>query len=584
MNPHFLKKAKASWLNMALATGSIFDMGTAQAYYRTREAYQTKAQQYMSQAVAGTQIRMDRFVRTFSIDLLNTRAISADREITLIRSQQVRELVIIDQAVPQKQLFFSQAQPGRDIVELNSIEGLSGLLDILAQYQHLDAVHLVSHASPGTLQLGDEQISATELKAHPEAFAVINQAIKPSGDFLFYGCELGKEEAGDDFLEIMQQHTHADLAASDDLTGNTDLEGDWELEISRGDIEATPIGNSPALRDFTEVLQWSGTVDFETGGNFTDTGNYSGGSSSDVSYTVGGVYSMTVDAYGVGIGTWAYAGTQLSTGNGVSKVAISFTSGESFDFDGIYIYSTPSDNFTLRSSNPSDIQTFSAGPAGSNVVSVSSGFTGITKLYIEVDDNSGYFSLDNIVLSNLVGTPAPITLMDFQAQRQGEAITLNWATASEQNNQGFEIQQSLDGETFEKIGFVEGAGNASEERKYEFGLLNREAAYYRFKQIDLDGQYSYSSTRFIAAWEPDQEPLIYPNPVNGEVFIDHIGDGETLVVDIFDLQGRQLSIHQGNKLEIERQLTQQFETLAKGTYVVHLRTLNQTFTQKVVTE
>lgn len=191
--------------------------------------------------------------------------------------------------------------------------------------------------------------------------------------------------------------------------------------------------------------------------------------------------------------------------------------------------------------------------------------------------NDFLFSID-------IDGPLPITLADFQAERLGEAIKLTWSTAIEQNNKGFEIEQSLDRESFEQIGFVEGAGNSSDEQKYEYTFQNPEAVYYRFKQIDLDGQYAYSPTRFIASWEPVKDPFIYPNPIAREVFIDNLAADQTLLVDIFDLQGRRISIHEGRKLEVEQQLSEKFEGLTKGIYFVHIRTLSKSLVQQVIKE
>ncbi|RRN77425.1 DUF4347 domain-containing protein, partial [Pseudoxanthomonas sp. SGD-10] len=112
--------------------------------------------------------------------------------------------------------------------------------------------------------LGNTIIDSKTLKNHTAFAQVINQSVKAGGDFLLYGCELGKGETGDQFLEIIKSNTHADVAASNNLTGNTAFNGDWDLEIQKGDIEAQPLANSIAMKDFTEVLQLSGTKTFES--------------------------------------------------------------------------------------------------------------------------------------------------------------------------------------------------------------------------------------------------------------------------------------------------------------------------------
>ena len=193
--------------------------------------------------------------------------------------------------------------------------------------------------------------------------------------------------------------------------------------------------------------------------------------------------------------------------------------------------------------------------------------------------NSFVMVLFDVDVSNI--SPLPITLLGFQARRMGENIKVDWSTANEQNNQGFEIEQSVDGETFAQVGFVEGVGNSSEQQDYTFSFRNTGATYIRFKQLDLDGQFSYSPTRFIAAWESEQEPLLFPNPFANWVSIGNIPDDTRLVVDVVDLQGRQLTILRGNKLEVEEQLSQVMENYPTGMYMIHLRTPDRSFIRKL---
>lgn len=591
MQPDFFKKANSSLLNMALATSSLLGAGTAYAYSRTREHFQGGAPQYVSQFMRGTQFRPSRFVQPFSFK--NTAAPSAitDRDLRMVRGHQVRELVIIDHAVPQKHLFYSQARPGIEIVEVESTEsGLAGLQEILGRYHGLDAVHLFSHATAGALQLGNDRVTTEELKADPEFFAVINQAIRPSGDFLLYGCELGKGEAGAEFLEIIRQHTHADLAASDDLTGSSELDGDWDLEITVGNIEATPIGNSPALKDFTEILQLT-TFSFNA---TTNTNPFLG-----TTPMWPGTYetSRTLNGFTFYIGTGYTVGGSRSVGMNGASQSVSITAPFDFTIESIninYLYEYGGTPGTLNISHGGGAIPSGDG-TGLKTVADAAGatdwsFTAGTMVTLQsvFDGGSGFvasvcnFRINEIVLS---GSPAlPVEVSHFEARRMGESINLNWATTSEQNNQGFEIQQSVDGETFEQIGFVAGAGNSSGEQDYSFSLWHQGAAYYRFRQIDMDGQFSYSQTRYIEAWVPDREPRVYPNPIGREVFIENLEENVTLVVDIFDLHGRQLAILPGSKQEVEQQLSERFAALSQGIYLLQLRTPDRVFTQKVIKE
>lgn len=85
----------------------------------------------------------------------------------------------------------------------------------------------------------------------------------------------------------------------------------------------------------------------------------------------------------------------------------------------------------------------------------------------------------------------PVRLISFTGQQQGNTVLLNWKTAGEENNAGFEIERSADVRKFEIIGFVDGSGDANEVRKYDFTDPNPFAtSYYRLKQIDREADRS----------------------------------------------------------------------------------------------
>ena len=88
----------------------------------------------------------------------------------------------------------------------------------------------------------------------------------------------------------------------------------------------------------------------------------------------------------------------------------------------------------------------------------------------------------------------PVELTKFTAQQIGESITLNWETATELDNDYFAIERSVDGENFESIAQILGAGTSIVPQYYEFVDKNPTAAtlYYRLKQVDLDGKFAYS--------------------------------------------------------------------------------------------
>ena len=140
-----------------------------------------------------------------------------------------------------------------------------------------------------------------------------------------------------------------------------------------------------------------------------------------------------------------------------------------------------------------------------------------------VTRGTGYgFSLYEFQVYGSFTGPLPVELTAFRATAAGSGVALDWATASEKNNQGFEVQRSADGEAFTKLAWVAGAGSSTVPRSYHC----RDAAplspvsYYRLKQVDTDGKAIYSpvaTVRIAAA--AATSIAAYPNPTTGQATV-----------------------------------------------------------------
>ncbi|RZJ94434.1 MAG: T9SS type A sorting domain-containing protein, partial [Hymenobacter sp.] len=117
--------------------------------------------------------------------------------------------------------------------------------------------------------------------------------------------------------------------------------------------------------------------------------------------------------------------------------------------------------------------------------------------------------------------PLPVTLVSFLAVRNGATAQLTWVTASEKNNQGFEVQVSADGATFRTLAFVASqASNSTQKLAYTYADIEAGKTgvrYYRLHQIDLNGSDSYSPVRVVGfeGGTLATEVNVYPNPVAG---------------------------------------------------------------------
>lgn len=144
-------------------------------------------------------------------------------------------------------------------------------------------------------------------------------------------------------------------------------------------------------------------------------------------------------------------------------------------------------------------------------------------------------------------SPLPVKLISLSAKVAANDVVVSWTTASEMDNKGFEVERSVDGRSFEKVGeFVEGAGNSNVSIDYSltdeqaFAATKSQVLYYRLKQMDFDGTETYSNTIKVAKEGDNVNALsAYPNPFtsNYNVSFDAKQEG-TVTIEMVDLQGK----------------------------------------------
>lgn len=145
------------------------------------------------------------------------------------------------------------------------------------------------------------------------------------------------------------------------------------------------------------------------------------------------------------------------------------------------------------------------------------------------------------------GTTLPVSWLSFTAQASGNSAVLNWSTASEVNNAGFDIERSADGKTFEKVGFAAGKGNVFTTSTYQYidaDVFNKQSVwYYRIKQTDADGTSSYTNVVKVAKSDVSGNIItVSPNPFKVDLGLT-IDSKQTQTVQIVvtDMQGREIS-------------------------------------------
>ena len=161
-------------------------------------------------------------------------------------------LIVVDAAVPELEQLIAGLNNSNILLLDRNKDGVAQITTALAASQGtINALHIISHGSDGSISLGNTALNAASLGQYSDTLTQWNRHFSPSGDILVYGCEVGRSEQGQDFLTQLSQLTGADVAASNDLTG---AEGDWDLEVSTGAIE-----NAIAL-DANAQANYQGTL------------------------------------------------------------------------------------------------------------------------------------------------------------------------------------------------------------------------------------------------------------------------------------------------------------------------------------
>ncbi|WP_262888708.1 T9SS type A sorting domain-containing protein [Pontibacter pamirensis] len=186
-------------------------------------------------------------------------------------------------------------------------------------------------------------------------------------------------------------------------------------------------------------------------------------------------------------------------------------------------------------------------------------------------------------LTNIGVVPLPVEIIYLTASKQGNNVLLEWATASETDNKGFEVQVSEDGLNYRLLDFVP-SRNGNSNTKQVYAFTDKEngkdgTRYYRLKQIDHAGTFEFFGPKMVTFGSVSSKVIAFPNPFNDEITLDISSetDGEMLVV-ITDAVGKQLI---ERKVQVEKGFTTEKMKfgagLPRGLYII--RTQIGGFTQ-----
>ncbi len=163
----------------------------------------------------------------------------------------MNNVIFIDSSVTNYQSLLAELGPDVEVHILNSEQdGVLQMAELLKGRSGLDSIHILSHGSDGSLSLGSTALNNANLALYKQALQQIGAALTAGGDISLYGCDVAKSATGLRFINRLAHLTGADVAASDDATGNASLGGDWQLEATTGRID----GDSLSLTDYAFTL------------------------------------------------------------------------------------------------------------------------------------------------------------------------------------------------------------------------------------------------------------------------------------------------------------------------------------------
>ncbi|MBF9239712.1 T9SS type A sorting domain-containing protein [Hymenobacter sp. BT683] len=204
-------------------------------------------------------------------------------------------------------------------------------------------------------------------------------------------------------------------------------------------------------------------------------------------------------------------------------------------------------------------------------------FTDVTTVGVSIVINTSrrnVLVIDNVTLASV--SPLPVELTHFEATAKPQGVVLNWATATEKNNDRFEVQRSANGETFQTIGAVKGQGNSSNSQAYSFADSRPLAgqSYYRLRQVDTDGASAFSP---VVTVQIHSEARVYPNPTTDAVMLPAtLGPVQYRILNALGQTMLSGNATGNERLDLTR--------LNKGTYFLELIGTTERSSQRVVRE
>lgn len=369
----------------------------------------------------------------------------------------------------------------------------------------------------------------------------------------------------------------------DSLDVNPDTQfqgGQMDLNVGATNGVANGTGNQGCLGSGESNEQWV-YFNIESAGDIQFLFNVAGGQ--DFDFAIWGPYSIQSCPLNTGDTpircSWATTGNNGCTGSNLTGLA----------------WVVPAGPYTAGNSTVGDLSEDGNGCDGLNdgfvepiMAQVGDVYTMLVNNY--ANNNSNY-SFDYTGTAGLGCNPPPVVLgaelMDFTGLAQVRENRLLWKTATEENNDYFVIEASTNAYVWSELGRVKGFGNSQTEESYSFddNIMMLPLTYYRLKQVDYDGEFTYSQVIAVSRkFKVDKiASSIFPNPSTGQFYFKYGGKDNKMPINIevVNSLGQTVMLQEYVKFNKHVALSIDASELAEGLYQVKISQGDVFQTQKI---
>lgn len=424
-------------------------------------------------------------------------------------------------------------------------------------YQIVDTIPVnTTYVSGGTYNAADRTVKFSDIDV--PANSTVNYSFKVSvnpGSYFPPSTHLDEQVVGNsipaDWVNTSSTgHTWSVVNTKSHSSPNSFKATDYSFY---SDVELATV--NAYLLQGTSTLSFWHFYNTESGydGGLVEISTDGGGSWKDVSdkFTMNGYNGTISTAYGSYI-----AGRKAFTGNSGGSAFINSTidltayAGKSVNIRFVFA----SDNIQGDEGWYIDDITLTSGAAVYNIGKMMDG----TNKIISTSDTVTY----------LKAGVFPVTWGEFTAEKVGSTGLLKWTTLTEINANHFDIERSNDGINYMVIGNVKAKGNSSQANDYTYTDAKpmEGVNYYRLREVDNDGKYSYSEVKSLTFGSGDNMIKIAPNPATDKVNITVPGNNKTLTISIVNSQGRKVKSFTMNGEFIQKSISD----LASGVYYIRI--------------